>query len=115
MMRLRRFTALIPGLATALVVAPLYADTNVDFTATVQKDTCQLEINGSGTVNFATVGPAYFAGRHYCKPLIMKAVKSFQLNLNCPISDGAITNVTFNFTPKAASLRRAISRYLRMI
>lgn len=52
---------LTTGLATALFIAPLYADTNVDFTATVQKDTCQIEIDGNGTVSLATVGPSYFA------------------------------------------------------
>ncbi len=51
MRRLRRLmlATLFSGLATALFIAPLYADTNVDFTATVQKDTCQIEIDGNGT------------------------------------------------------------------
>lgn len=63
MRRLRRLmlATLFSGLATALFIAPLYADTNVDFTATVQKDTCQIEIDGNGTVSLATVGPSYFA------------------------------------------------------
>ncbi|CAD7560757.1 Fimbrial protein YadK [Citrobacter europaeus] len=103
MMRLRRFTlsALIPGLATALVVAPLYADTNVDFTATVQKDTCQIEINGSGTVNFATVGPAYFADGISAES-DYKGGEEFSIKLlSCPVSDGAMTNVTFEFTPQS--------------
>lgn len=103
MMRLRRFTlsALIPGLATALVVAPLYAGTNVDFTATVQKDTCQIEINGSGTVNFATVGPAYFADGISAES-DYKGGEEFSIKLlSCPISDGAMTNVTFEFTPQS--------------
>ncbi|MCT6976510.1 fimbrial protein, partial [Salmonella enterica subsp. enterica serovar Yoruba] len=53
MRRLRRLmlATLFSGLATALFIAPLYADTNVDFTATVQKDTCQIEIDGNGTVS----------------------------------------------------------------
>lgn len=63
MRRLRKLmlATLFSGLATALFIAPLYADTNVDFTATVQKDTCQIEIDGNGTVSLATVGPSYFA------------------------------------------------------
>lgn len=108
MMRLRRLTlsALIPGLATALVVAPLYADTNVDFTATVQKDTCQLEINGSGTVNFATVGPAYFADGITAET-DYEGGQEFSIKLlHCPISDGAITNVTFNFTPQSGQFAK---------
>ncbi|HIC6516192.1 TPA: fimbrial-like protein, partial [Salmonella enterica subsp. enterica serovar Newport] len=63
MRRLREPTlaTLFSGLATALFSATLYADTNVNFTASVQKDTCQIKIDGNGTVNFATIAPAYFA------------------------------------------------------
>lgn len=102
-MHLRRtlLFALCTGLSLGLPVAPLYADTNVDFKATVQKDSCQIEIDGNGTVSLATVGPSYFAdgvtaetdyggGREFSIKLI-----------SCPVSDGEITNVTFNFLPQS--------------
>ncbi|EEI9466255.1 fimbrial protein [Salmonella enterica] len=93
--------ALISGLATALNIAPLYADTNVDFTATVQKDTCQITTDGNGTVNLATVGPSYFADGVTAET-DYKGGKEFQIKLvSCPVSDGNITNVTFNFTPQS--------------
>lgn len=101
MMRLRKLTlaALFSGLATALFIAPLYADTNVDFTAFVQKDTCQLEINGDGTVNLTTVAPAYFADGITAET-DYEGGKEFTIRLiSCPVSDGKITNVTFNFAP----------------
>jgi type 1 fimbria pilin len=101
MIRLRKLTlaALFSGLATALFIAPLNADTNVDFTALVQKDTCQLEINGNGTVNLATVAPAYFA-EGITAETDYEGGKEFTIRLiSCPVSDGKITNVTFNFAP----------------
>lgn len=91
--------ALSTGLSSALTVAPLYADTNVDFTATVQKDTCQIAVDGNGTVNLATVGPSYFADGVTAETDYAGG-KEFLIKLiSCPVSDGAITNVTFNFLP----------------
>lgn len=101
MRRSRRitFVALFSGLATALFIAPLYADTNVDFTALVQKDTCQIEINGNGTVNLATAAPGYFADGITAET-DYDGGKEFIIKLiSCPASDGQITNVTFNFSP----------------
>lgn len=93
--------ALNVGLVTALSVAPLLADTNVDFTATVQKDTCQITTDGNGTVNLATVGPSYFADGITAET-DYKGGEEFQIKLiSCPVSDGNITNVTFNFTPQS--------------
>lgn len=92
---------LTTGLATALFAASLYADTNVDFTATVQKDTCQIEIDGNGTVSLATVGPGYFADGVTAET-DYGGGKEFLIKLiSCPVSDGAITNVTFNFLPQS--------------
>lgn len=91
--------AIFSGLATALFSAPLYANTNVDFKATVQKDTCQIEIDGNGTVSLATVAPSYFADGITAET-DYKGGKEFSIKLiSCPVSDGAITNVTFNFLP----------------
>ncbi len=93
--------ALNAGLASALPVAPLLADTNVDFTATVQKDTCQITTDGNGTVNLATVGPSYFADGVTAET-DYKGGEEFQIKLvSCPVSDGNITNVTFNFAPQS--------------
>lgn len=103
MMRLHRLTlsALISGLATTLFITPLYADTEVDFTANVLKDTCQLEIDGNGVVNLATVGPSYFADGVTAET-DYKGGKEFLIKLiSCPVSDGEITNVTFNFLPQS--------------
>lgn len=103
MMRLHRLTlsALISGLATTLFIMPLYADTEVDFTANVLKDTCQLEIDGNGVVNLATVGPSYFADG-VAAETDYKGGKEFLIKLiSCPVSDGEITNVTFNFLPQS--------------
>lgn len=103
MMRLHRLTlsALISGLATTLFITPLYADTEVDFTANVLKDTCQLEIDGNGVVNLATVGPSYFADG-VAAETDYKGGKEFLIKLiSCPVSDGEITNVTFNFLPQS--------------
>ncbi|EEO2379736.1 fimbrial protein [Salmonella enterica] len=103
MRRLHRLTlaTLFSGLATTLFIAPLQADTNVDFTATVQKDTCQIEISSGGTVNFATVGPTYFADGVTAET-DYKGGEEFQIKLvSCPVSDGSITNVTFNFAPQS--------------
>ncbi|WP_434060791.1 fimbrial-like protein [Salmonella enterica] len=93
--------ALNAGLVSALPVTPLLADTNVDFTATVQKDTCQITTDGNGTVNLATVGPSYFADGVTAET-DYKGGKEFQIKLvSCPVSDGNITNVTFNFAPQS--------------
>lgn len=93
--------ALSAALGSALSAAPLYADTNVDFTATVQKDTCQITVDGNGTVNLSTVGPSYFADGITAES-DYKGGKEFSVKLiSCPVSDGAITNVTFNFTPQS--------------
>lgn len=103
MILLRRFTlcAISTGLVTALYIAPLCADTNVDFTATVQKDTCQITTDGNGTINLATVGPSYFADGVTAET-DYKGGEEFQIKLvSCPVSDGNITNVTFNFTPQS--------------
>ncbi|HAV0413841.1 TPA: fimbrial protein [Salmonella enterica] len=103
MMHWRRILlfALNAGLVSALPVAPLLADTNVDFTATVQKDTCQITTDGNGTVNLATVGPSYFADGVTAET-DYKGGEEFQIKLvSCPVSDGNITNVTFNFTPQS--------------
>lgn len=103
MMRLHRLTlsALISGLATTLFITPLYADTEVDFTANVLKDTCQLEIDGNGVVNLATVGPSYFADG-VAAETDYKGGKEFLIKLiSCPVSDREITNVTFNFLPQS--------------
>ncbi|QPN38551.1 fimbrial protein [Salmonella enterica] len=82
-------------------VTPLLADTNVDFTATVQKDTCQITTDGNGTVNLATVGPSYFADGVTAET-DYKGGEEFQIKLvSCPVSDGNITNVTFNFAPQS--------------
>lgn len=95
---------LTTGLATALCIMPLYAGTNVDFTASVQRDTCQIEIAGGGTVNFATVGPGYFADGITAET-DYEGGEDFTVQLvSCPVSDGAITNVTFNFTPQSGML-----------
>ncbi|WP_423061539.1 fimbrial-like protein [Citrobacter portucalensis] len=101
MTRLHRLSIfmLTPGLTAALLIAPLHADTNVDFTATVQKDTCQIEINDNGAVNFETVEPAYFADGITAET-DYKGGKEFTIKLvSCPASDKTITNVTFNFAP----------------
>lgn len=101
MRRLREPTlaTLFSGLATALFSATLYADTNVNFTASVQKDTCQIKIDGNGTVNFATIAPAYFADGITAET-DYEGGKEFTIKLiSRPISDGKITNVTFNFAP----------------
>ncbi|EEJ9247876.1 fimbrial protein [Salmonella enterica subsp. enterica serovar Muenchen] len=106
MIRLRKFNlfAVTTGMATALFITPLYADTAVDFSATVQKDTCQITINGNGTVNFATVGPDYFADGITAET-DYKGGEEFQIKLlSCPVSDGAITSITFNFTPQSGQL-----------
>lgn len=96
--------ALNVGLVSALPVTPLLADTNVDFTATVQKDTCQITTDGDGTVNLATVGPSYFADGITAET-DYKGGEEFQIKLiSCPVSDGNITNVTFNFTPQSGQL-----------
>ncbi|MBA3145804.1 fimbrial protein [Salmonella enterica] len=103
MMHWRRILlfALNAGLVSALPVTPLLADTNVDFTATVQKDTCQITTDGNGTVNLATVGPSYFADGVTAET-DYKGGEEFQIKLvSCPVSDGNITNVTFNFTPQS--------------
>lgn len=103
MILLRRFTlcAISTGLVTALYIVPLCADTNVDFTATVQKDTCQITTDGNGTINLATVGPSYFADGVTAET-DYKGGEEFQIKLvSCPVSDGNITNVTFNFTPQS--------------
>lgn len=103
MMRLHRLTlsALISGLATTLFITPLYADTEVDFTASVLKDTCQLEIDGNGVVSLATVGPSYFADGVTAET-DYKGGEEFLIKLiSCPVSDGEITNVTFNFLPQS--------------
>ncbi|HCM1925132.1 TPA: fimbrial protein [Salmonella enterica subsp. salamae serovar 39:c:e,n,x] len=103
MMHWRRILlfALNAGLVSALPVTPLLADTNVDFTATVQKDTCQITTDGNGTVNLATVGPSYFADGVTAET-DYKGGKEFQIKLvSCPVSDGNITNVTFNFAPQS--------------
>nr|WP_024136873.1 fimbrial-like protein [Salmonella enterica] len=93
--------ALNAGLVSALPVTPLLADTNVDFTATVQKDTCQITTDGNGTVNLATVGPSYFADGVTAET-DYKGGEEFQIKLvSCPVSDGNITNVTFNFAPQS--------------
>ncbi|POP41588.1 fimbrial protein [Superficieibacter electus] len=89
------------GLTVALSAAPLYADTNVDFTANVLKDTCQIELNGGGKVNFATVSPAWFADGVTAET-DYPGGEEFNIKLlSCPASDGAITNVTFNFIPQS--------------
>ncbi|EAW0681052.1 fimbrial-like protein [Salmonella enterica] len=103
MMHWRRILlfALNAGLVSALPVTPLLADTNVDFTATVQKDTCQITTDGNGTVNLATVGPSYFADGVTAET-DYKGGEEFQIKLvSCPVSDGNITNVTFNFAPQS--------------
>ncbi|EAT2186060.1 fimbrial protein [Salmonella enterica] len=103
MMHWRRILlfALNAGLVSALPVTPLLADTNVDFTATVQKDTCQITTDGNGTVNLATVGPSYFAD-DVTAETDYKGGEEFQIKLvSCPVSDGNITNVTFNFAPQS--------------
>ena len=106
MIRLRRLilSALHTGLATALCAAPLYADTNVDFTATVQKDTCQIELNGDGVVNLATVGLGYFADGITAES-DYDGGKEFTIKLiSCPVSGGENTNVTFEFIPQSGQL-----------
>ncbi|ELQ5083889.1 fimbrial protein [Salmonella enterica] len=106
MMRLRKLPLLMSatGLATALCIAPLHADTDVDFTATVQRDTCQIEIVDGGTVNFATVAPGYFADGITAET-DYEGGKDFSVRLlSCPVSDDTITNVTFNFTPQSGML-----------
>ncbi|HCL5279647.1 TPA: fimbrial protein [Salmonella enterica] len=103
MMHWRRILLFImnAGLVSALPVTPLLADTNVDFTATVQKDTCQITTDGNGTVNLATVGPSYFADGVTAET-DYKGGEEFQIKLvSCPVSDGNITNVTFNFAPQS--------------
>lgn len=103
MMCLRKVlrVAIFSGLATALFSAPLYANTNVDFKATVQKDTCQIEVDGNGTVSLATVGPGYFADGVTAET-DYEGGKEFLIKLiSCPVSDGEITNVTFNFLPQS--------------
>lgn len=103
MMRLRKTSlfAFSLGLATAPFIAPAYAGTEADFTATVQKDTCQITVDNGGNVNFATVTPAYFA-EGITAETDYTGGKTFDIKLiSCPVSDGAITNVTFNFTPQS--------------
>ncbi|EPQ6908900.1 fimbrial-like protein [Citrobacter freundii] len=103
MTRLRRYTlfALTTGLATALWIPLLHADTNVDFAATVLKDTCQIEVDGNGTVEFSTVGRDYFASGVTAET-DYEGGKEFSIKIiNCPVSDGAITNLTFDFAPQS--------------
>ncbi|EAS1760729.1 fimbrial protein [Salmonella enterica] len=95
------FYTLLAGLMAALLSAPLRADINVDFTANVLKDTCQIALNDGGMVNFATVAPAYFADGITAET-DYPGGKEFTIKLlSCPVSDGAITNVTFDFVPKS--------------
>lgn len=100
MMRMHRCALLarVAGLATALFIAPLFADTKVDFTANVLRDTCQIEADGNGTVTFATVGPSYFADGITAET-DYRGGKEFVIKLvSCPASDGQIT---FEFTPQS--------------
>lgn len=102
-MRLHRppLATLAAGLFAALLSASLYANTDVDFTATVQKDTCKIEVDGNGTVTFATVGPAWFADGITAET-DYSGGKEFTIKLiSCPVSDGKITNVTFDFVPQS--------------
>lgn len=100
MMRMykRALLARVAGLAAALFIAPLFADTKVDFTANVLRDTCQIEADGNGTVTFATVGPSYFADGITAET-DYKGGKEFVIKLvSCPANDGQIT---FEFTPQS--------------
>lgn len=100
MIRLRKLSlfAFASGLTTALFIAPLFANTEVEFKANVLRDTCQIEADGNGTVTFATVGPSYFADGITAET-DYKGGKEFIIKLvSCPASDGRIT---FEFTPQS--------------
>lgn len=95
---------LCSGLATALLSQPGYADQNVDVTATVINNTCQLEVSDNGVVNLPTVKRDYFADS-VTADSDYPGGKNFTLRLiDCPVSDDQISQVMFTFTPQEGAM-----------
>ncbi|MDE9617637.1 fimbrial protein [Citrobacter freundii] len=90
------------GLISALLPLLSYSQ-DVDLTATVTNNTCRIEISNNGVVNLPTVKPGYFADGVTAET-DYPGGKEFAIRLvECPISDGKISQVMVNFTPQDGS------------
>ncbi|MBA3112977.1 fimbrial protein [Salmonella enterica] len=102
-MRRQRYL-LCSGLVLALFSCAGYADQDVDITATVINNTCHLEVGNNGVVRLPTVQRDYFAD-DVTAETDYPGGKEFSIQLiDCPVSDGKISQVTINFSPQVGAM-----------
>jgi P pilus assembly protein, pilin FimA len=98
------YRILCSGLATALLSSVGYADQNVDITANVINNSCQLEVSDNGVVNLPTVKMDYFSD-NVTAETDYPGGKEFNVHLiDCPTSDALISQIIFSFTPQEGTM-----------
>ncbi|EEH95087.1 MULTISPECIES: fimbrial-like protein [Citrobacter] len=95
------YLSLYLGLTAALFSLSCHPSIELDLTANIINNTCNIEVSDGGTVTFRTVGLGYFVpGITSESDYEGGEIFSIKL-LSCPVSDNEITKVTFEFTPQS--------------
>jgi P pilus assembly protein, pilin FimA len=98
------YRILCSGLGAALFTSSGYADQNVDITANVINNSCQLEVSDNGVINLPTVRMDYFSD-NITAETDYPGGKEFSVQLiDCPTRDELISQIAFSFTPQNGTM-----------
>lgn len=98
------YCTLYSGLLAALFSVQSYADHNVDISAVVTSDTCQLTISHDGIINLGAVGLDYFADGITAET-DYQGGKNFTIDMvDCPANNENVSQIIFDFTPQSGQL-----------